>query len=191
MEFYMQFWVRYFDFNGRTRRRDFWLASLVNQIIVTSLWGFSFIISSIFYAQLLFIIASFIPSFAIAVRRLHDTGKSGLWLFLLLVPVVGGIALLILWCIDSQEGSNAYGANPKEVSASRSVIENTETKSTLTNYVQKARESLPSTKKSNDFRPQPQEEDIFAKLERLAALKERGILTEEEFSEQKARILSR
>jgi uncharacterized membrane protein YhaH (DUF805 family) len=63
----------------------------------------------------LFILAMIIPSLAVCVRRLHDTGRSGWWYFIGLIPFVGGIILLVFMCQDSQAGPNLYGPNPKGV----------------------------------------------------------------------------
>jgi uncharacterized membrane protein YhaH (DUF805 family) len=58
-----------------------------------------------------------IPGLAVGVRRLHDVGKSG-WMFLIvLIPLIGGIWLLVLFCTDSQLENNKWGQNPKEISA--------------------------------------------------------------------------
>ena len=54
-----------------------------------------------------------VPSIAVTIRRLHDTGRSGWWCLIGLVPVVGGIVLLVFMCLDSTPGANAYGPNPK------------------------------------------------------------------------------
>ena len=58
---------------------------------------------------------------AAAVRRLHDTGKSGWWILISLVPLVGFIVLLIFYVKDSDPGANAYGANPKGVESGATV----------------------------------------------------------------------
>jgi len=62
----------------------------------------------------LYNLAVLIPSLAVAVRRLHDTGKSGWWFFIVAVPWIGVIWCLLLLAIDSQPGENEYGLNPKE-----------------------------------------------------------------------------
>lgn len=54
-----------------------------------------------------------VPSIAIAIRRLHDTGKSGWWLLIVLIPVVGGLVLLYFYVVDSERGVNRFGMNPK------------------------------------------------------------------------------
>jgi uncharacterized membrane protein YhaH (DUF805 family) len=58
-----------------------------------------------------------LPAIAVGVRRLHDIGKSGWWIFIALVPLVGGLILLYFTVLDSQAGDNAYGPNPKAASA--------------------------------------------------------------------------
>ena len=63
----------------------------------------------------LYLLATFIPGLAVAVRRLHDVGKSGSFLFILLIPLVGAIWIFVLFLTDSEAGENAYGENPKEV----------------------------------------------------------------------------
>ncbi|MBT3559904.1 MAG: DUF805 domain-containing protein [Flavobacteriaceae bacterium] len=55
----------------------------------------------------------FIPSLAVLVRRLHDVGKSGWFYFIVLIPLVGAIWLLVLFCTDGDQGENKWGPNPK------------------------------------------------------------------------------
>lgn len=54
-----------------------------------------------------------LPSLAVGVRRLHDTGRSGWWLLIGLIPIIGTIILLVFLCLDSQDGDNKYGPYPK------------------------------------------------------------------------------
>ena len=56
-----------------------------------------------------------LPNLAVTIRRLHDTGKSGWFIFIGLIPVIGSIWLLVLMFTNSQPGENSYGPNPKEV----------------------------------------------------------------------------
>lgn len=62
---------------------------------------------------LVYSLAVLVPSLAVWTRRMHDTGRSGWWLLLILVPIVGAIALLVFSLQDSEPGTNAYGKNPK------------------------------------------------------------------------------
>jgi len=56
-----------------------------------------------------------VRSLAVSIRRLHDTGRSGWWILLGFIPVLGGLVLLVFYCIDSQAGENAWGLNPKGI----------------------------------------------------------------------------
>ena len=58
-------------------------------------------------------LAVLIPGLAVAVRRLHDTGRSGWWLLIGLVPLIGAIVLIVFMATDGEPGDNAYGPNPK------------------------------------------------------------------------------
>ena len=64
--------------------------------------------------QGLYSLAILLPSLAVTVRRLHDTGRTGWWVLISLVPVIGGLILLIFMVLDSEPGTNQYGPNPKE-----------------------------------------------------------------------------
>jgi len=66
--------------------------------------------------SMIYALAVFLPGLAVIVRRLHDTGRSGWWVLISLVPFVGPIILLVFMCLDSVP-SNAYGPNPKQVAA--------------------------------------------------------------------------
>ena len=99
------FFTRYTDFNGRSRRSEYWWSSLSISIIGA--------IVSVILGDLAFIwsLAILVPSIAVSVRRLHDVGKSGWWYLIGLVPLVGFILLLIWNCTDSTE-DNQWGTNP-------------------------------------------------------------------------------
>ncbi len=114
---------RYADFEGRARRSEYWYFNLFYVIsyillsIVGSL-GLGILptrISTILSMGILgiFILGMIIPNLTVAVRRLHDTDKSG-WLLLLgIVPFIGGIILLVFFCIEGDRGPNQYGPDPK------------------------------------------------------------------------------
>ena len=63
--------------------------------------------------QIIFALALLVPSIALAVRRLHDIGKSGWWYLIVFIPIIGILVLLYFFVLDSQPGSNQYGPNPK------------------------------------------------------------------------------
>ena len=102
----------YVNFSGRARRKEYWMFNLFNIIVcfvvilLDSLLEFNYVLI------LIYVLAILLPSYAVTVRRLHDTGKSGWWLLLMFVPF-GNIILLIFCLIDSTPGPNQYGENPK------------------------------------------------------------------------------
>ena len=123
MNWYLKVMRQYADFNGRARRKEYWMFSLINILIILPFYvimvaaissGNNSLYSVLLVPFLIYALAIFIPSLAVTVRRLHDVGKSGWWYFISLVPLIGGIWLLVLMCTDSQSGTNEWGENPKE-----------------------------------------------------------------------------
>jgi uncharacterized membrane protein YhaH (DUF805 family) len=106
---------KYAAFSGRARRTEYWMFVLffiliaIGLGIVDALIGTGGILYGIFALGLL------VPSIAVCIRRLHDTGRSGWWILISFVPLVGGIVLLVFMCMDSTPGANEYGPNPKGV----------------------------------------------------------------------------
>ncbi len=98
---------KYADFTGRARRKEYWMFILIYTIIniVLAVLGLD-IISGLVGLGL------FIPTISVAARRLHDTGRSGWWQLIALIPVIGFIVLIIFLAQDSHD-ANDYGANPK------------------------------------------------------------------------------
>lgn len=108
------FFTNYANFSGRSRRSEYWFACLflwlvssVLTILGSENGGFVAAVSSIWN------LATLVPGLALCFRRLHDVGKSGLYLLWLLLPVVGWIILIVQYAKDSQPGANQYGPNPK------------------------------------------------------------------------------
>jgi uncharacterized membrane protein YhaH (DUF805 family) len=96
------FFRHYADFSGRARRTEYWYMML---------WNFIFwIIPPI---GILWWLATIIPYLALAVRRLHDVGRSGVWYLLQLVPLVGQIIILVWLLTDSEPHPNRWGESPK------------------------------------------------------------------------------
>ena len=118
MNYYSICLSKFADFSGRARRREYWTFVLVNCLIALLLMtlGLAFgedspasnIMVTIFYLIML------VPNLSVSVRRLHDIGKSGWYIFLSLIPLIGGLILLIWSLMDSEPGENQYGKNPKE-----------------------------------------------------------------------------
>ena len=104
------------NFNGRARRSEYWYFTLFNFLVSFVIGAVAGFIAPQAAAGLggIYGLITFIPSIAVGIRRLHDTGRSG-WLYLLvLIPIVGGIIVIVFLCQDSQPGRNAYGFNPKQ-----------------------------------------------------------------------------
>ena len=123
MNWYLKVLKQYADFSGRARRQEYWMFALFNMIfgfiaiILDNVLGIA--MEGVGYGPIyiLYVLAVFIPGLAVAVRRLHDVGKSGWMLLIALIPLVGAIWLLVLLFTDSQKESNKWGQNPKEISA--------------------------------------------------------------------------
>ncbi len=122
MNWYLKVLKQYADFNGRARRSEYWMFTLINVLIIGVLYVLMFMSGSDGGAMAMvamglvaiYSLAILVPSLAVAVRRLHDVGKSGWMLLVGLIPFIGSIWLLVLYCTDSQPGDNEYGPNPKE-----------------------------------------------------------------------------
>jgi len=123
MKWYLKVLKQYADFNGRATRSEYWFFVLFNLIfsiaavILDNTLGLA--IKNVGYGPIygLYILAVFIPSLAVSVRRLHDVGKSGWMLLVAFIPLIGAIWLLVLYVTDSQPGSNKWGPSPNEISA--------------------------------------------------------------------------
>jgi uncharacterized membrane protein YhaH (DUF805 family) len=115
---------KYADFTGRARRAEYWWFVLINFVVIFSLVVLIIILAGsddsltglggIIYA--VYALGVIVPSLAVTVRRLHDTGKSGWMLLIGLIPFVGPIILLVFYFTDGEPGANQYGPSPKYVS---------------------------------------------------------------------------
>lgn len=113
MDWYVAVLKKYAAFSGRARRSEFWYFTLFNVLITIVLAIVDFETTRIGALTALYGLAVLIPGLAVEVRRLHDTNRSGWWLFIAFVPLVGAILLLVFFVQDSQTGENRYGPNPK------------------------------------------------------------------------------
>jgi uncharacterized membrane protein YhaH (DUF805 family) len=113
MEWYLKVLKQHYaDFNGRARRQEYWMYTLFNCIALVVLVMLTKISSIFGILYGVYALGTLLPSLGVSVRRLHDIGKSGWFLLLSLIPFVS-FYLLYLMCLDSQPGTNEYGANPK------------------------------------------------------------------------------
>lgn len=129
---FIDMWKRGLNFKGRSTRLEYWSAILVNLIItllfisiITGSFLISINIEGLYkvIAELsicvfcwmfpIYMLISFIPLLALNIRRLHDIGKSGWYILINIIPIVGQIIILMLYCTDSKVDSNKYGAYRK------------------------------------------------------------------------------
>jgi|TARA_B100000073_G_scaffold303773_1_gene272012 uncharacterized membrane protein YhaH (DUF805 family) len=96
LEFYPQFWTKAFDFEGRTTRIDYWKIFLVNLVLGIILY--KLFPSAIYY---IFTFAAICPGIAMNVRRIRDTGRQWQWIFILFVPIIGGLWFIWIGCQPS------------------------------------------------------------------------------------------
>jgi uncharacterized membrane protein YhaH (DUF805 family) len=119
------FWSNYSQFKGRSRRSEYWFIQLF--LVLTNLAAaaidFALMDGDVdrFIANggggivgLIWFLATIVPALAVLIRRLHDTGKSGWWALIGLVPLIGGIVLLVFTLLDSEAVANKFGESPKE-----------------------------------------------------------------------------
>lgn len=120
MNWYVKCLRQYTDFTGRARRKEYWMYTLFNVIIVALLAGIDYLLGwfSIEYRigvlSGIYSLAVLLPGIAVCVRRLHDIGKSGWYYLLGLIPIVGPIILLVYYCTEGDRFENAWGEDPKK-----------------------------------------------------------------------------
>jgi uncharacterized membrane protein YhaH (DUF805 family) len=118
MKWYLHALRKYAVFTGRARRREFWIFELMNSAITLALFVLAVILGKAGYPYFLslpflYTAATTVPSLSSLVRRLHDTNRSGWWLLVSVLPVVGTLILLRITVTDSDPGENRFGPNPK------------------------------------------------------------------------------
>ena len=105
------FITKYISFHGRASRKEYWLANLIFLLAILFSSLVAVTVDTNVPIFLLFL-ASFLPLLALSVRRLHDTGRSGWWYLINLIPYVGFLCFLVIATFESQSGTNKYGPNP-------------------------------------------------------------------------------
>ena len=120
MHWYTDVIKKYAVFDGRAGRPEFWWFTLFNAIIYAILYVILLSVSSgssgLIIADL-YALAVFLPSLGVGIRRLHDTNRSGWWILISFVPVVGWIVLLVLYALAGDPGPNRYGSGPDQTAA--------------------------------------------------------------------------
>lgn len=116
MNWYLEVLRKYVVFDGRAHRTEFWMFTLISVVISIVLALIDVAIGTYGAGggvlQGIYGLAVLLPSLAVGVRRLHDIDRSGWWLLLGLIPLVGIIILIVWWAQEGDAGSNQYGPNP-------------------------------------------------------------------------------
>ncbi|MFD9075828.1 DUF805 domain-containing protein [Streptomyces lasiicapitis] len=113
MHWYVDVLKKYTVFNGRARRAEYWMFTLFNLVISLVLALIDMATGLTPILEVIYTLAVLLPGLAVGARRLHDTGRTGWWQLLFLLPVIGLIILIVMLCTDSKP-ANQYGLSPKE-----------------------------------------------------------------------------
>jgi uncharacterized membrane protein YhaH (DUF805 family) len=108
MYWYLKAVKSYIDFDGRASREEYWMFTLFDFIFLFACIGLDALFTAGF-STLLYTLGLVLPRLAVTVRRLHDIDKSAWYLLVVLVPIVGGIVLLVLMVLPGTKGYNSYG----------------------------------------------------------------------------------
>lgn len=123
MDQYLAVLSKYAVFSGRAGRREYWMFLLFNLIFtiaarfVDMTSGSDIVLLGMRPVSMGYGLAVALPSLAVAVRRLHDIGYAGWWMLLLIVPFIGPVALLVMFCLAGDPGDNKYGPAPAAAAA--------------------------------------------------------------------------
>lgn len=126
MSWYLKVLRQYTEFSGRARRKEYWFFVLFNFLVAFALglvdaglglWSQA---SGVGLLSGLYSLAVLLPGLAVSIRRLHDTGRSGWWLLIGLIPLIGILVLLVFYVLDGDSGKNQYGPDPKAAERSGS-----------------------------------------------------------------------
>jgi uncharacterized membrane protein YhaH (DUF805 family) len=115
MEYYLECLRKYAVFTGRSRRKEYWYFVLFNFLVlivlsvVDRILGLTSPDTGVGLLRAIYSLGTIVPGLAAATRRLHDTGRSGWWIFLCFIPVVGAIILIVFLASESQSETNEYG----------------------------------------------------------------------------------
>ena len=122
MSWYLMALRKYATFSGRAQRKEFWfflatyLLLLFLLAVLDGMLGFFDEDGDVGLLSGLFALSMVLPWLAVCARRLHDTGRSGWWMLVSFVPLVGSLVLLVFLVQDGQPQPNAHGPNPKRAS---------------------------------------------------------------------------
>ncbi len=120
MNWYFAVLSKYAQFQGRSRRKEFWFFTLINAFIsmvcsfADTTLQLPVLVEGYGVLAALYAAFAFIPTVAVTVRRLHDQDRTGWWALIMLIPIVGILVLLYFMLQDSTVGNNRFGSNPKQ-----------------------------------------------------------------------------
>ena len=123
MSWYLGAFKKYAVFGGRSRRMEYWSFVLFNFVVFVVLAGIDALLGTCSSAagvgllSGIYVLATLVPILALTVRRLHDIDRSGWWVLVYLIPLIGPIVLFVFALLDGTPGDNRYGPNPKGVAA--------------------------------------------------------------------------
>ncbi|MGW5851257.1 DUF805 domain-containing protein [Streptomyces sp. NPDC055254] len=117
MHYYTDVLRKYAVFAGRARRQEWWMFALCNLAVAVAVLIIDIAVGAAMILYCVYALAVALPTIALAVRRLHDIGKSGRWCFVALIPLAGAIWLIVLMATEGQSHANEYGPSPKAVRA--------------------------------------------------------------------------
>ncbi len=110
---------KYFTIKGRASRSEFWWYSSFQSLAMFTAIGVDIVLfdpattSGLWsFATVWIFLLTMIPNLTVAIRRLHDTGRSGMWMFITMVPFIGGMWYLVLLVLPSEQDDNIYGPPP-------------------------------------------------------------------------------
>ena len=121
MHWYIEVLKKYAVFSGRARRAEFWYFFLFSAIIsifltlIDEFMGLKFEVrgENLGFLSTLYYIAVLVPYLAVIFRRLHDTDRSGWWILIFFIPIVGVIVAVVFLALKGTEGDNRFGPDPK------------------------------------------------------------------------------
>lgn len=114
MNWYLEVLKKYAVFSGRARRQEYWMFVLINMIISFVLGFVEGLLGGPGIIGYVYALAILVPGIAVSIRRLHDTGRSGWWLLISFIPLIGAIVLIVFMATNGAPGDNQYGADPKQ-----------------------------------------------------------------------------
>ena len=113
MNWYLEVLKKYVTFSGRARRTEYWMFALFSVIASIILQVLDGVLGLTPMLAGIYSLAVLLPTLAVAIRRLHDTNRSGWWLLLAFIPLIGIIALIVFFCLEGEKNDNRFGLDPK------------------------------------------------------------------------------